>query len=47
MPLVALVTELESKGVIIAKLLQSGGAHKPNGWDFGEPGGAVLEHEWY
>lgn len=30
---------------IAAKLLASGGAHKPNGFDFG--GGQVLEREWY
>jgi len=31
--------------MVIHKLLQCGGAHKPNGWDFGV--GTLLEHEWY
>jgi hypothetical protein len=34
-----------SAEVIAEKLLQSGGAHKPNAFDFG--GGLVLEKEWY
>ena len=34
-----------SAAVLADKLLQSGGAHKPNAFDFG--GGLVLEKEWY
>ena len=30
---------------IAARLLASGGAHKPNAFDFG--GGRLLEKEWY
>ena len=30
---------------VIRKLLQCGGAHKPNGWDFGD--GTLLSHDWY
>ena len=35
-----------SQAVIIQKLLQCGGAHKPNAWDFGQ-GGELIEREWY
>ncbi|KOO34508.1 formin-like protein 20-like protein, partial [Chrysochromulina tobinii] len=38
------VDELTAQ-TIAAKLLHSGGAHKPNAFDFG--GGQVLEEEWY
>ena len=36
------------RDVVIAKLLACGGAHKPNGWDFGGPDGAgLVEKQWY
>ena len=35
-----------SQAVIIQKLLQCGGAHKPNAWDFGQ-GGELIERERY
>ena len=41
---VASAAELTAEA-LAAKLLQSGGAHKPNAYDFG--GGLVLEKEWY
>ena len=31
---------------VVTKLLQCGGAHKPNGWDFGGDAPA-LKHDWY
>jgi len=34
-----------TQDIIIAKLLQCGGAHKPNAWDFGA--GVLVESEWY
>ena len=37
--------ELE-QGDIAAKLLQCGGAHKPNAWDFGGKEG-MLQYDWY
>jgi len=39
------VAEL-SESAVVNKLLQSGGAHKPNGWDFGGGGGLSLQVEW-
>ena len=31
---------------VVEKLLQCGGAHKPNGWEFGGAT-ALLQHDWY
>lgn len=38
------VAQLSAEKIAV-KLLQSGGAHKPNAYDFGA--GLVLEKEWY
>ena len=35
-----------SEESIVSRLLQAGGAHKPNGWDFGDGHGLKFEQEW-
>ena len=35
-----------SEEAIVSPLLQAGGAHKPNGWDFGDGLGLKFTEEW-
>ena len=35
-----------SEEAVVARLMQAGGAHKPNGWDFGDGEGLKFQAEW-
>ena len=35
-----------SEEAVVGRLLQIGGAHKPNGWDFGDGAGLKFQAEW-